>query len=141
MVRHLFSFVLFVGVLACTQPLIAQYAGKVYTVAEEPPTFPGGPLALRDYLAEHITYPNQLLRKNIDPGPVTAKFIIDEAGQVSDIRVVVKPLHKEAKKGMQEYMASIINAIEKMPRWNPGEVNRRPVAVYYSLPIDVGKPR
>lgn len=110
---------------------------KVYTVAEQQPEFPGGPVALSRYLAQNIRVPGVLVRKSYNTGPVAARFIIDELGYVRDIRVITKPLDKKMRKGMEGFMANIITAVEKMPRWNPGEVGGKPVPVFYTLPIEV----
>lgn len=110
---------------------------KVYTVAEQQPEYPGGNTALSRYLAATIRIPGALVRKNYDMGPVAAKFIIDELGYIHDVRVTTKHLDKKTLKVMQGYMTSIITAVEKMPRWQPGEVAGKPVSVFYTLPIDV----
>jgi len=109
----------------------------IYTVVEQQPEFPGGKAALSRYLAENIRFPSSLMRKNYNTGPVAAKFIIDKAGAVRDVRVTTKPLGKDRQKGMQEFMTTIIAAIEKMPRWRPGQVNGQSVSVFYILPIEV----
>jgi len=109
----------------------------VYTVVERQPEFPGGKAALGRYLASNIRFPSSLMRKNYNTGPVAAKFIIDKLGAVRDVRVTTKPLDKNMQKGMQEFMTTIIAAIEKMPRWRPGQVNGQSVAVFYTLPIEV----
>lgn len=110
---------------------------RVYTVVEEQPEFPGGKAALSRYLATNIRFPSSLMRKNQSTGPVAAKFIVDKLGDVRDVRVTTKPLGKNRQKGMQEFMTTIIAAVEKMPRWRPGRVNGRSVAVFYTLPIEV----
>lgn len=109
----------------------------IYTVAEQEPEFPGGKAALSQYLANNIQFPSALMRKNYNTGPVAAKFIIDKAGAVRDVRVTTKPISKDMQKGMQEFMKTIIAAIEKMPPWRPGQVNGQSVSVFYTLPIEV----
>ncbi len=116
----------------------AQAPGElVYTVVERQPEFPGGKAALSQYLASNIRFPSSLMRKNYNTGPVSAKFIIDKSGAVRDVRVTTRPLDKNMQKGMQEFMTTIIAAIEKMPRWRPGQVDGQSVAVFYTLPIEV----
>jgi protein TonB len=109
----------------------------VYTTVERQPEFPGGKAALSRYLAENIRFPSSLMRKNQNTGPVAAKFIVDKDGSVHDVRISTKPLDKKAQKGMEDFMTTIIAAIEQMPRWRPGEVKGEPVAVFYTLPIEV----
>ena len=122
-----------VTVLALPSTASAQ---KVYTVAEQQPEYPGGTTALSRYLAATIRVPNALSRKNYDTGPVAVRFIIDELGYVRDVRIVAKILDKKSR-GMEKYMANIIEAVEKMPRWKPGEVGGKPVPVFYTLPIEI----
>ncbi len=110
---------------------------KVYTVPERQPEFPGGKAALSRYLADNIQVPGMLVRKNYNVGPVDARFIIDELGYVRDVRIRSKPLDKKMQKGMQVFMSNIISAVERMPRWEPGEVGGKRVAVFYTLPIEV----
>lgn len=110
---------------------------KVYTVVEREPEFPGGKVALSRFLANNIKVPGALARKNYNTGPVSAKFIIDELGYIHDVRITTKPLDKKTQKGMQGLMTNIILAIEKMPRWEPGEVGGKHVSVFYTLPIEV----
>jgi protein TonB len=122
----------------CGVQAVAQSQKElVYTVVEEEPEFPGGSAALSQYLAQNIKFPSALMRKNYNTGPVAAKFIIDKAGEVHDVRITTKPLPKEMRKGMQEFMTAIIAAVEKMPRWRPGQVNGQSVSVFYTLPIEV----
>lgn len=119
-----------------TLPSIA-FAQKVYTVAEHQPEYPGGTTALSRYLAATIRVPNALSRKNYDTGPVAVRFIIDELGYVRDVRIVAKSLDGKNNRGMEKYMGNIIEAVEKMPRWKPGEVGGRAVPVFYTLPIEI----
>lgn len=111
--------------------------GKVYTVVEQEPEFPGGTVALSRYLADNIRVPGALVRKNYNSGPIAAKFIIDELGYVHEPRIVAQPVEGKMRKGMDAFMANIIIAVEKMPRWAPGKVAGKPVPVFYTLPVEV----
>jgi hypothetical protein len=130
----LVSFSLFLSDLTVNAQ---TYTGKVYTTAERQPEFPGGQAALGRYLAENIRVPNSLAKKKYNTGPIAAKFIVDATGYIHDIRVTTKPLDKKTQKGLEPFLANIIAAIEKMPRWEPGEVEGKRVAVFYTLPIEV----
>ncbi len=142
MKRSLLSF-LFLFISAFLWPgfsaeIVAQITkGKVYTVVEQDPEFPGGTVALSRYLAENIRVPGALVRKNYNAGPIATKFIIDELGYVHDPRIVAQPVEGKMRKGMEAFMANIIVAVEKMPRWTPGRVAGKPVTVFYTLPVEV----
>ncbi|QIP11571.1 hypothetical protein G8759_02455 [Spirosoma aureum] len=125
------------GLLPSTGAFAQTHSQLVYTTVERQPEFPGGKAALSRYLAENIRFPSSLMRKNQNTGPVAAKFIVDKDGSVHDVRISTKPLDKKAQKGMEDFMTTIIAAIEQMPRWRPGEVKGEPVAVFYTLPIEV----
>jgi hypothetical protein len=140
--NHLFKAVLVLAVMVSTLIISVEASAQspneqVYTVVEQQPEFPGGKAALSQYLASNIRFPSSLMRKNYNTGPVSAKFIIDKSGTVRDVQVTTKPIDKNMQKGMQEFMTTIIAAIEKMPRWRPGQVNGQSVAVFYTLPIEV----
>ncbi len=109
----------------------------IYTTVDQQPAFPGGNAALNQYLADNIRFPSSLMRRNYSTGPVAARFIIDKLGAVRDVRVITKPLGKDRQKGMQAFMATIIAAVEKMPRWRPAQVNGQSVSALYTLPIEV----
>lgn len=126
------------GLLSVPSTTVAQSRPeKVYTVVERQPEFPGGAVALSRFLAENIKVPGSLARANYAPGPIAAKFIIDELGYIHDVRITTKPLDRKTKKNMQGLMTNIILAVEKMPRWEPGEVAGKRVPVFYTLPIEV----
>lgn len=110
---------------------------KVYTVPEREPEFPGGKAALSRYLAATIKVPGSLTRNSYNTGPISARFIVDADGSVRDVRILTKTLDNKTKKSLQGFMASIITSVEQMPRWRPGEVDGRPVPVFYTLPIEV----
>lgn len=125
----------------CLDAAAQSNSEKVYTVPERQPEFPGGKAALSRYLAENIQVPGMLVRENYNAGQVSARFIVDELGYVHDVRIRTKPLDKKMPKSMQKrmqtYMSNIISAVERMPRWEPGQVGGKRVAVFYTLPIEV----
>ena len=110
---------------------------KIYSVVEKQPEFPGGKQALSRYLAETIKFPGSLMRQGANTGPVAAQFVIERDGSINNVRVTTKPLTGKNRKGMKSFIATVIAAIEKMPEWRPGEINNQPVAVFYTLPIEV----
>lgn len=132
-----FMTLIFALSLCCINTNAQSRNEKVYTVPERQPEFPGGKAALSRYLADNIQVPGMFVRKNYNMGPVDARFIVDELGYVRDVRIRTKPLDKKMQKGMQVFMSNIISAVERMPRWEPGEVGGKRVAVFYTLPIEV----
>lgn len=96
---------------------------KVYEYIENMPTFNGN---LNQWLLQNMKYPVEAINKK-EQGKVIVQFIVSENGEVSEpkiIRSVSPALDKEA--------CSIVLA---MPKWNPGKLKGKPVAVRYMLPI------
>ena len=99
---------------------------KVFDYAEQPPTFPGGPSALNEYLSKTIKYPVAAEENGIQ-GRVIVQFVVEKDGSITDVRVVrsVDPsLDKEA-----------IRVAKSMPRWIPGKQNGSAVRVKFTLPV------
>lgn len=135
----------------------------VYSVVEQPPTFPGGEMALMKYIATHIKYP--MLAQEYDvQGMVGLKFVVMEDGSVGEVNVVKSMRQDIAAMSKEEYTASHPNATDEMydryladfkstrqaeadceaeavrvvkslPRFIPGKQQGKPVRVWFSLPI------
>lgn len=103
------------------------YNGKpVFFIVEEMPKFPGGDIALHNYIANNLKYPAKAKEKGIE-GRVYVSYIISPKGKVDDVKVIrgVDPsLDAEAKR-----------VIEEMPDWTPGKQRGKSVAVNYTSPV------
>lgn len=98
----------------------------VFDVVEKMPSFPGGMKALFDYLDKNIKYPAKAVKNKIQ-GRVIVQFIVDEKGNLSDIKVV-----KSVETSLD---AEAVRVVKSMPRWNPGMQNGKAVKVRYTLPV------
>jgi len=95
--------------------------------AEEIPEFPGGTVALLEYLRKNIKYPAVCKENNVQ-GRVIVSFIIDTDGSITEAEVVrsVDPLLD----------AEALRTISQMPAWKPGKKDGNIVKVKYSVPIN-----
>lgn len=96
---------------------------KVYDYIENMPTFNGN---LNQWLLLNMKYPVEAMNKK-EQGKVIVQFIVSENGEVSEpkiIRSVSPALDKEA-----------CRVVLAMPKWTPGKLKGKPVAVRYMLPI------
>ncbi len=102
------------------------YNGYTYKDVSKVPQFPGGDIALMNYLALHIKYPI-IDQENGYQGKVVVQFVIDRSGKVKDPKVVtsVSPgLDREA-----------LRVVSQIPDWIPGEINGKKENIDYTLPI------
>lgn len=95
---------------------------------ERMPTFPGGSLELIEYIARHLKYPKKAKDKGIH-GRVIVSFIIDCDGSISGAKIV-RGLNPECDN-------AVIQLINGMPRWIPGQKNGKNIRVTYTVPIKI----
>jgi protein TonB len=98
----------------------------VFFIVEEMPEFPGGEMALRQFIANAIKYP-VIAQENGIQGKVYVSFVVGKDGQVSGAKIIrgVDPsLDKEA-----------IRVVNSLPRWKPGKQQGKTVRVSFSVPI------
>ena len=98
----------------------------VFDIVEVMPQFPGGQIAMLQYIMENMKYPEQAMKEGIQ-GRVTVRFIVEKDGSISDVKPVlsVHPLlNKEA-----------VRVVKSMPKWTPGKQNGKPVRVRFNLPV------
>ncbi len=90
------------------------------------PQFPGGEVALMQYIGENVKYPAGAAEQKIH-GKVVLRFAITESGDVGDIHVLHSP--------DEQLRAEVERALRDMPRWIPGKKNGEPVTMWFAMPI------
>lgn len=111
-----------------TDPVVTDPdEGKIFTVVEEMPSFPGGEDKLFDYLRKNIKFP-PVARENGIQGRVFVTFVVDKDGRVKDARIL-----RGIGGGCDE---EALRVISNMPDWKPGKQNGRSVSVQYNLPVN-----
>lgn len=95
-------------------------------VPDENPEFIGGQEALNQYFINNIRYPEEMRKNNIEER-VYVGFVINKDGSVSDVQI---------KRGnYEQFNQEAIRVISKMPAWNPGKKDGKPVKTQLVLPI------
>jgi len=105
----------------------AKVPDGVFVIVEDMPEFPGGELALRQWIANNIKYPKEAAEKGIK-GKVYIQFIVEADGNVSRSKVVrgVDPLLD----------AEALRMVNALPKWKPGKQKGKAVPVSYTVPIN-----
>ncbi|MBK7175193.1 MAG: M56 family metallopeptidase [Bacteroidales bacterium] len=98
----------------------------VFTVVEDPPSFPGGDDARIKYMVSSIKYPEDARKKGVQ-GTVYISFIVEEDGSISNVKTI-----RGIGAGCDEEAYRVVS---EMPKWNPGKQRGKFVRVQYNMPI------
>jgi periplasmic protein TonB len=99
---------------------------EVLIAVEEMPTFPGGDKALHEALYKNLRYPEEAYNNNIE-GKVLIRFVISKDGSVTNASVL-----RSADTALDK---AALEAVKKLPKFNPGKQGGKAVNVWYTLPI------
>ena len=91
---------------------------EIFTIVEEPASFPGGIEAFYAYLNKELKYPRQAQRMGIE-GRVFVQFVVERNGELTDVKVV-----KGIGAGCDE---AAMEVLKNSPKWKPGKQRGKPV--------------
>lgn len=104
------------------------YATNKDNAPEVMPEFPGGMVALMQFISKEILdLKLPVYQGNGTQGRTTIKFIVEKDGSVTNATV-----HRGVDPYLDKEALRIINA---MPKWTPGMVQGKPVRVQYMVPV------
>lgn len=101
-------------------------------VEEARPQFPGGQLALMEWIKQNMVYPQEAIAKGIE-GRVIVKFTIEEDGTITNGKILrgIDPLlDNEA-----------LRLVSIMPKWSPGRFAGKDIRAIYNLPLSFKLPK
>lgn len=96
---------------------------KIYVSVDD---MPEPSVDVMKFLAENIQYPSEARKDSIEGRTIT-RFVISEEGKIRDI-VIQRSLGAAFDK-------EVLRVLNMMPDWKPGEIEGKPVSIYYTLPI------
>ncbi len=94
---------------------------------EQMPYFRGGNDALVKYLHDNIKYPPEAVKDSIQ-GRVVVQMLIERNGEVAEVQVV-RPVHELLDN-------EVVRVCKSLPRFFPGRVGRKAVAMWFTLPVE-----
>ncbi len=101
---------------------------KPRMIVEKMPEFPGGTEALMTYIHSKLKYPKWEKRRKIQ-GTVYATFVVNEKGEITDPKIL------KSVEGSENFDQEVIQLLNRMPRWKPGEDRGEIVPVQFNLPF------
>jgi hypothetical protein len=113
---------------SCTPNVNTLDGKQIFAVVEQMPEYPGGMLALTKFLAKNLIYSY----KEGEPliGTIIISFIVDANGVIRRACICL-----DDRDSLASVACQALQAIGKMPKWIPGKMKGKNVAVRYSLPI------
>lgn len=99
---------------------------KVFEAVEHDPTFPGGAQGLNEFLQKILIYPPKAAKEGVQ-GTVSVRFVVKSDGSIGEVQLL--------RGKNPELDAEAVRVVKKLPRFNPGMMNGKPVSVWYTLPI------
>jgi len=103
-------------------------AHGVYNRADKEPEFPGGEVALSNYINKNLQYP-QTAVDNGTSGTVHVSFVVDEHGKVMD------PQAMDGKNLGDDLVNQTLKVFSDMPVWTPGMVHGKKVKTRLEVPV------
>lgn len=95
-------------------------------IPETFPQFPGGHIALFEYLSKNIKFPKSKENEDVKVRVVTT-FTVEKDGSITDAKIV--------RSQGEAFDNEALRVINGMPKWIPGMQNGKAVSVKYLLPI------
>ena len=90
------------------------------------PSFPGGSGKLSEFLGANVSYPPVAAENGIQ-GRVLVRFVVERDGTITNVSVA---------KGVDASLDhEAVRVVKKMPKWNPGKHNGKPVRTKFTVPI------
>lgn len=102
---------------------------KTESHIEVMPEFPGGATAMMQYIQKNIKYPKRA-RKNDITGKCFLRFTVMKDGAIDSVKVL------KGVSDCPECDEEAIRVVKSMPKWTPGSIDRKPVPVFFNMPIN-----
>lgn len=100
-------------------------SSEVFFVPEVMPSFPEG--NLQAWISSHIVYPREAIIQRLE-GKVYVQIVIEKDGSINNVKIL---------RGADSLLNNeAVRVVKEMPRWTPGTIKGKPVAVSYTLPIN-----
>jgi len=125
--KYCHGLIVFDGDTVTVQQSRMKDTSRVYEIVEVMPQFPGGEQALMRFISENIKYPDDA-KSNRMQGRVYVTFVVGKSGAIEEASIL-----KGTGNSLEGEALRVIN---RMPPWNPGMQNGKPVRVKYNLPIN-----
>lgn len=127
MKKLLIAFLILAALRSPAQSTDRDVTHATSVTIEVEPSYPGGDSAWKKFLNHNLKYPDDAINNQVQ-GTVMVQFLVDTAGNISDIKAISGP----KKGGLRE---EAIRVISLSGKWIPGRKNGQKVPAYKTRPI------
>jgi protein TonB len=92
----------------------------------------GGQMAIVEAITQRFHYPRKALRQGVG-GRILVRFTVATTGQIENIRI--------AQGIRADCDSAAVQAVRELPRFEPGIQKGEPVAVNFTVPLNLVPPR
>ena len=104
--------------------LKAQNNDSIYTVVQQMPTFFTNVGA---YIYDNMKFPDIKVDSEAINTSAFVSFIVEKDGSVSSVKII--------RPSMPAVDSAVVRCVMKMPKWQPGMQNNKPVRVMFKVPL------
>lgn len=109
------------------EPEIIKARTDTIVFVEQPPQFPGGPEALKQYIRKNLKYPADAINRKVQ-GTVILSFIVEKDGSIKRV-IITKNIDP-----VLDFEA--VRIIASMPQWQPASNKGKTIASMIVIPIN-----
>jgi len=116
------------NVISVSQPKpTLDNSERIFFIVEDMPEYPGGEMALRQFIANSVKYPVDAQEKGVQ-GKVYVTFVVSKNGSVANAKIA---------RGVSASLdAEALRVVNSLPSWKPGKQRGQAVNVSYTVPIN-----
>ena len=100
---------------------------QIFFIVEDMPEFPGGEIALRQYIGNSVKYPADAVKDGTQ-GKVYITFVVSKDGTIANAKI--------ARSVSPSLDAEALRVVNSLPVWKPGKQRGQAVNVSYTVPIN-----
>ena len=102
--------------------------------ADESPEYQGGVMEMMKYIKANTKYPQSAADAKINNN-CTVKFLVNPDGSISDVTIL------DGLKSCPDCDAEAIRVVRSMPKWKPGRLAGKEVALFYNVNVNFSAPK
>ena len=102
--------------------------------SDESPEYPGGVMEMIKFIKANTKYPQSAADAKIND-KCSLKFLVNPDGSISDVSIL------DGIKICPDCEKEAIRVVKSMPKWKPGKLAGKEVALFYNVSVGFSSPK